>query len=52
MKISLLLFTLGTLLIIARYAQQMAPSCDKGIEVKYVPRNIFDELERSKPYTE
>ena len=52
MKISLLLFILGILLISAGYAQQMAPSCDKGIEVKYLPRNVYDELERSKPYTE
>tara|TARA_B100001123_G_C15341262_1_gene1035030 strand:- start:7326 stop:7484 length:159 start_codon:yes stop_codon:yes gene_type:complete len=52
MKLSLLIFTLGLLLIIAGYAQQMIPSCDKGIEVKYLPRNVYDELERSKPYTE
>ena len=30
----------------------MRPSCEKGIEVKYVPRDVFDELESSKPYTE
>ena len=52
MKISLLLFILGILLTTAGYAQQMAPSCDKGIEVKYLPRDVYDELERSKPYTE
>ena len=43
---TIILEILFPLLIIAGYAQQMAPSCDKGIEVKYVPRNIFDELER------
>ncbi len=52
MKITLILFVLGILLITAGYSQQMSPSCDKGIEVKYVPRDVFDELERSKPYTE
>ena len=52
MKIALLLFILGILLITAGYAQQMKPSCDKGIDVKYVPRNVFDQLEQSKPYSE
>tara|TARA_Y100000996_G_scaffold414382_1_gene405081 strand:+ start:7088 stop:7246 length:159 start_codon:yes stop_codon:yes gene_type:complete len=52
MKISLLLFITGMLLITAGYAQQMKPSCDKGIDVKYVPRNVFDQLEESKPFSE
>ena len=52
MKIVLILFILGILLITAGYAHQMRPSCEKGIEVKYVPRDVFDELESSKPYTE
>ena len=52
MKISLILFILGILLTTAGYAHQMKPSCEKGIEVKYVPRDVFDELESSRPYTE
>lgn len=52
MKITLLLFILGILFITAGYAHQMKPSCEKGIEVKYVPRNVFDQLEESKPYSE
>lgn len=52
MKLSLILFITGTLLITAGYAKQMKPSCEKGIEVKYVPRNVFDQLEQSKPYSE
>ena len=52
MKISLLLFVLGTLFITAGYAHQMKPSCEKGIEVKYVPRDVFEELESSRPYSE
>tara|TARA_Y100000817_G_C16427437_1_gene354782 strand:- start:23 stop:181 length:159 start_codon:yes stop_codon:yes gene_type:complete len=52
MKISLLLFVIGILLMIAGYAKQMAPSCEKGIEVKYLPRYVYDELESSKPYSE
>ena len=52
MKITLLLLISGLLLITAGYAQQMKPSCEKGIEVKYVPRNVYDQLEQSKPYSE
>ena len=52
MKITLILFVTGMLLITAGYAQQMKPSCEKGIEVKYIPRNVFDQLEESKPYAE
>ena len=52
MKITLILFVMGMLLITAGYAQQMKPSCEKGIEVKYIPRNVFDQLEESKPYAE
>jgi len=52
MKIVLILFILGILLITTGYAHQMRPSCEKGIEVKYVPRNVFDQLEQSKPYSE
>ena len=32
MKITLLLFVLGILLITAGYAQLVKPSCEKGIE--------------------
>jgi|TARA_B100001094_G_scaffold217123_1_gene211200 hypothetical protein len=52
MRLNLILFTLGILFITAGYAHQMKPSCEKGIEVKYVPRSVYDELEKSKPYTE
>ena len=52
MKITLILFIVGILLITAGYAQQMKPSCEKGIEIKYIPRNVFDQLEESKPYSE
>jgi hypothetical protein len=52
MKLALMLFITGTLLITAGYAKQMKPSCEKGIEVKYVPRNVYDQLEQSKPYSE
>ena len=52
MRFNLILFIVGLLFIISGYAHQMRPSCEKGIEVKYVPRNVFDQLEQSKPYSE
>ena len=52
MKVSLLLFILGTLLITAGYAKQMKPPCSQGIEVKYVPRTVYDEIMQVTAYTE
>jgi hypothetical protein len=51
MKLTFLLFTMGILLITAGYAKQLKPSCKKGIEIKYLPRNVYDQLEESKPYS-
>jgi len=52
MKLSLILFITGALLITAGYAKQMKPSCEKGIDVKYLPRNVYDQIEESKPFSE
>ena len=52
MRFNLILFIVGLLFIISGYAHQMRPSCEKGVEIKYVPRNIYDEIMKSKPYTE
>ncbi len=52
MRFNLMIFVLGILFITAGYAHQMRPSCKKGIEVKYVPRNVYDEIMKSKPYSE
>jgi len=40
------------LLITAGYSKQMKPSCDKGLEVKYVPRTVYDDIMQGKAYTE
>jgi hypothetical protein len=52
MKINLIIFIIGILFIVTGYAHQMSPSCEKGIDVKFVPRDVFDEISRSKPFTE
>ena len=49
---SLIFLIMGILFITAGYAKQMKPSCDKGIEVKYVPRTVYDEMMQGKAYTE
>ena len=30
----------------------MIPISEKGVAIKYVPRNGYDEIMKSKPYTE
>tara|TARA_B100000780_G_C20896463_1_gene356751 strand:- start:178 stop:357 length:180 start_codon:yes stop_codon:yes gene_type:complete len=52
MKISLFLFILGILSITSGYAKQMKPSCKKGLNIKYIPRNVYDEMMTGKAYTE
>lgn len=54
MKINLGLIILiaGILFITAGYAHQVIPSCEKGIEIKFVPRDVYDEIAQGKPYSE
>jgi len=52
MKFHFILFIVGILFITAGYAKQMKPSCDKGVEVKFVPRAVFDEIRQETAYTE
>ena len=52
MKTSLIFLIMGILFITAGYAKQMKPSCDKGIEVKYLPRTVYDEMMQGKAFTE
>ena len=48
MRISLLLFIMGILFITAGYAHQVKPSCSKGIDIKFVPRDVYDEIMLNK----
>ena len=52
LNISLIIFVLGVLLITAGYANQLKPSCKKNVEIKYVSRDLYDELSQEKPYME
>lgn len=44
MRLSLLLFIIGTLFITAGYTQQINPGCKEGSEVRVVPRNVYDQI--------
>jgi hypothetical protein len=44
MRLSLLLFIIGTLFITAGYTNQLSPECKRGTEVRIVPRNVYDQI--------
>lgn len=44
MRLSLLLFIIGTLFITAGYTTQLDPKCKRGSEVRIVPRNVYDQI--------
>jgi|TARA_Y100000389_G_C17305122_1_gene434980 hypothetical protein len=52
MKFHFILFVIGVLFITAGYAKQMKPSCSKGVEVRFVPRTVYDEISQGKAFTE
>ena len=52
MKLSLILFIMGIICISAGYAKQMKPSCSSGIDIKYLPRSVYDEMAQGRAYTE
>lgn len=52
MNISLMLFILGIIFISMGYSEQLKPSCSRGVDIKYIPRSIYDEMMESKAYTE
>ena len=44
MNTGLVLFTLGVLMVVAGYINQISPSCDQEVKIKIVPRNVYDEI--------
>ena len=44
MNIAIVLFTLGIIMIVAGYTNQISPQCNPGVKVKIVSRDIFDEI--------
>ena len=43
MNLAFLILFIGLILIVCGYAKQIT-SNEKNIEIKYIPRNIYDEL--------
>ena len=47
-----ILFIVGVLFITTGYAKQMKPSCVDGVEVKFIPRSVYDEISQGTAFTE
>tara|TARA_A100001015_G_scaffold302494_1_gene390753 strand:- start:325 stop:546 length:222 start_codon:yes stop_codon:yes gene_type:complete len=52
MKFHFIVFVVGILFITAGYAKQMKPSCSQGVEIRFVPRNVYDQISQNKAFTE
>ena len=48
MNIALIMFTLGIIMIVAGYTNQMSPQCDQDIKVRVVPREVYHEIINNK----
>ena len=48
MRFSLFLFILGVIFFTMGFVNYTSPKCEKGVEVKYVPRSVFDEIEKNE----
>ena len=44
MNIAIVLFTLGVIMVVAGYTNQISPQCNQGVKVKVVSRNVYDEI--------
>lgn len=51
MKLSILLFLIGITMIGIGITRQLTPKCKDTVDVRYVARNIYDDLLRSSPKT-
>ena len=52
MHIAIILFTLGIIMIVAGYTNQISPHCNPGVKVKIVSRDIFDEILYNRELTD
>jgi len=44
MNIAIVLFTLGVIMIVAGYTNQISPQCGRDIKIRVVPRTVYDEI--------
>jgi len=52
MNIGLILFTLGIIMVVTGYVNQISPTCDQEIKIKIVPRNVYDEITAQSTFPE
>jgi len=44
MNYALVIFTIGIIMVVAGYTNQISPKCNSEISVKIVPRDVYDEI--------
>lgn len=44
MNYALVIFTIGVIMVVAGYTNQISPKCNSDISVKIVPRDVYDEI--------
>jgi hypothetical protein len=52
MNIALILFTIGIIMIVAGYTNQVSPHCNQDVQIKIVPRNVYDEILNNQEMTD
>jgi len=52
MNIAIILFTLGIIMIVAGYTNQVSPQCNTDLKVKVVSRNVYDEIMYNQELTD
>ena len=52
MNVALILFVLGVMMVVAGFTNQISPTCNSGVEVKIVPRGVYDEILRNQDLTD
>ena len=44
MNYALVIFTIGIIMVVAGYTNQISPKCTSELSVKIVPRDVYDEI--------
>jgi len=44
MRLSLLMFIVGTMFVTAGYTLRNSSNCKSGTDVRIVPRNVYDQI--------
>ena len=52
MNLSLVLFTVGVIMITAGYTNQISPQCSEEPNVRVVPRKVYDEILMNQELTD